>query len=206
LYDIHNHILFGVDDGIETLEESVEVLKEYKSQGVELVVFTPHINHPNVKTDLFRIKEHYEILKSGCERIGIRCELGSELYLKPKFPEFFPILNRFVLIELDTMIYPLYLFDQIFELQLSGYDVILAHVERYQWLSENTYVIDKLKDMNVYFQMNINTLDSKNYYIKNGYIDFIATDYHGKKRSEIDWEKWKKFDEITKNGMKILKI
>jgi len=59
------------------------------------------------------------------------------------------------------MIYPLYLFDQIFELQLSGYDVILAHVERYQWLSENRYVIDKLKDMNVYFQMNINTLDSK---------------------------------------------
>jgi len=61
------------------------------------------------------------------------------------------------------------------------FDVILAHVERYSWLDKNEYVLKKLKEMNVYFQMNLNALDKKNYFVKNGYIDIVSTDYHGKK-------------------------
>lgn len=206
MYDIHNHILFDVDDGVETLEESIEILEDYKRHGIDFVVFTPHVNHPTVKTDLQKVRQNFEILKAECTRLGIQCELGSELYLKPKFPDFIPILDRFVLIELDTLTYPLYLFDQIFELQLCGYDVILAHVERYSWLDKNEYVLKKLKEMNVYFQMNLNTLDKKNYFVKNGYIDIVSTDYHGKKRGSINWEKFKEYKDLIEKGRKILKI
>lgn len=37
MYDIHNHILFGVDDGIETLEESIEILEDYKRHGIDFM-------------------------------------------------------------------------------------------------------------------------------------------------------------------------
>lgn len=206
MYDIHNHILFGVDDGVETLEESIEILEDYKRHGIDFVVFTPHVNHPTVKSDIQKIKQHFQILKEECNRIGIRCELGSELYLKPKFQDFIPILDRFVLVELDTLNYPLYLFDQIFELQLEGYDVILAHVERYSWLENNRHVVRKLKEMNVYFQMNISALDKKNYFIKNDYVDFIATDYHGVKRGKLDWERLKDYKSLIEKGHRILRL
>ncbi|WP_165974008.1 CpsB/CapC family capsule biosynthesis tyrosine phosphatase [Marinitoga lauensis] len=206
MFDIHNHILYGVDDGIETIEESVEILKEYKNHGIDTVFFTPHVNHPTVKTDIETIKKHYEILKEKAEEIGITTYLGSELYLQPQNKEFIPIKDYFVLIELPTTIYPVYLLDKIFDLQLEGYEVILAHVERYQWLQSNKSLISKLRRMNVYFQMNLEYINDDKYYLKNNLIDFIATDYHGKKRKPIDFSLFEKYKDIVEKGKKILKI
>jgi len=58
MIDIHNHVLFAVDDGSESLEESIEMLREYKRNGVGNCCFTPHLNHPNVQKRMWkRIKE-----------------------------------------------------------------------------------------------------------------------------------------------------
>ncbi|WGS66041.1 CpsB/CapC family capsule biosynthesis tyrosine phosphatase [Marinitoga aeolica] len=206
-YDIHNHILFGVDDGLKTIEESIETLENYKKNNITTVFFTPHVNHPTVKTDIGKIKEHYEILKEKAIEIGITTYLGSELYLGPnQNNNFIPLKDYFVLIELPTTIYPVYLLDTIFDLQLEGYEIILAHVERYQWLKDNEALIDKLKRMNVYFQMNLEYIENDNYFIPNELIDFIATDYHGKKRKPIDFSLFKKYEYIMEKGKKILKI
>jgi protein-tyrosine phosphatase len=207
MFDMHNHILFGVDDGLDTIEESIETLKEYNENGINTVFFTPHVNHPTVKTDIEKIKEHYEILKEKANEIGITTYLGSELYLGPnKNDGFIPLKDYFVLIELPTTIYPMYLLDKIFDLQLEGYEIILAHVERYQWLKDNEALIDKLKTMNVYFQMNLEYIENDNYFIPNNLIEFLATDYHGKKRKPIDFNLFEKYYEIMEKGKKILKI
>lgn len=207
MFDMHNHILFGVDDGLDTIEESIETLKEYNENGIKTVFFTPHVNHPTVKTDIVKIKEHYEVLKEKANEIGITTYLGSELYLGPnKNDNFIPLKDYFVLIELPTTIYPMYLLDEIFDLQLEGYEIILAHVERYQWLKDNKPLIDKLKTMNVYFQMNLEYIENDNYFIPNNLIEFIATDYHGKKRKPIDFSLFGKYKEIMEKGKKILKI
>ncbi|NUU99633.1 hypothetical protein XO12_05810 [Marinitoga sp. 1154] len=206
MFDIHNHIL-PVDDGLKTIEEAIETLKEYKENGIETVFFTPHINHPTVKTDIEKIKESYEKLQPYCEEIGIKTNLASELYLQPnKNMGFIPLKDYFILIELPTKIYPMYLIDKIFDLQLEGYEIILAHVERYQWLQDNEKLIEKLKTMNVYFQMNLEYLEKDKYYLKNDLIDFIATDYHGKKRGPIDFSLFKKYENIIEKGKKILKL
>ena len=206
MFDIHNHNLPDVDDGIETIEESVEILKEYKNHGIETVFFTPHVNHPTVKTDIAKIKESYEKIKPYCEELGIKPYLASELYLQPQNKEFIPLKDYFVLIELPTTVYPVYLLDKIFDLQLEGYEIILAHVERYQWLQDNEKLIEKLKDMHVYFQMNLEYINEDKYYLKNNLIDFIATDYHGKKRKPIDFSLFEKYKDIVEKGKKILKI
>ena len=43
MIDIHNHIIFDVDDGSKSLDESIKYLDEIKSVGIEKVVCTPHI-------------------------------------------------------------------------------------------------------------------------------------------------------------------
>ena len=48
MIDFHNHILPGVDDGAKTIEESLEMLKQAKDQGVTDVVNTVHFQHPKV--------------------------------------------------------------------------------------------------------------------------------------------------------------
>lgn len=206
MIDIHNHVLFDVDDGVKTLEESIKILKEYNSHGIKYVVLTPHVNHPTIKTDTSVISNHYASLTEASKNIGVNIFLGCELYLTPRADKFIPILDRFLLVELDTLTYPLYLFDKIFDLQLEGYEIILAHVERYQWLKENRRVLKKLKDMNVYFQMNINSTKEDNFFLKEGLIEFIATDYHGSERSTINWEMFKKYQDLIEKSMKILKI
>ena len=40
--DIHNHILYGIDDGSKSLEESIEILKQHKEMGFKDIVVTPH--------------------------------------------------------------------------------------------------------------------------------------------------------------------
>ena len=167
--------------------------------------FTPHVNHPTVKTDINKIKEVYESLKEEFEKLSIKTYLGSEIYLKPKIDGFIPIKDKFLLVELPTDTYPIYLIDTIFELQLEGYEIILAHVERYKWLENNTLLIDRLKVMNVYFQVNIESLNKNNYYLKNSLIDFLATDCHGN-RSKIDYSVFEEYKEIFEKGRKILKI
>lgn len=206
MFDMHCHILPGVDDGLKTIEEATEVLKEYKKHNIDTVFFTPHINHPVVKTDIAKIKEKYELTKDKAQKIGINTYLGSELYLRQKNPEFIPLKDYFVLIELPTQVYPLYLLDKIFELQLEGYEIILAHVERYDWLKDNEALIDRLKIMNVYFQMNLEYVEKDNYFISNNLIEFIATDYHGEKREPIDFSLFEKYKDIMEKGKKILKI
>lgn len=45
MIDIHNHALFGVDDGAKTLPESMAMLKEAKEQGIQALILTPHYRH-----------------------------------------------------------------------------------------------------------------------------------------------------------------
>ena len=206
MIDVHNHVLFGVDDGIKTFEEAVRALSEFQKNGVEFVIFTPHLGHPGIESNMETIRRNYETLSEECKKLKIACTLGSEVYLTPRTQNIIPILDRFVLVELDTVNYPMYLLDKIFELQLGGYDVILAHVERYSWLRQNERVLNKLKDMNVYFQMNVNSLDPKNFFLKNGYIDFIATDYHGEDREKINWDNFRKYRDLVERGRKILGV
>ncbi|QTA38449.1 hypothetical protein JYK00_02690 [Thermosipho ferrireducens] len=206
MFDIHNHLLPGVDDGVKNFDESIKFLETFKKNGITTVFFTPHLNHPSVKTNVAKIKENYEKIKIHCEEFGIKSFLGSEIYLTPDVKEFIPIKDYFLLVELPTDIYPVYLLDKLFDLQLEGYEIILAHVERYKWLEGNGLLVDRLKHMNVYFQVNLEALNGSNYFLKRDLVDFIATDFHGEKRSSIDFSLFRKYNDIIEKGKSILKL
>jgi len=206
MIDIHCHLLPGVDDGSDSEEKSIEILKEYKKNGIDNVVFTPHKDHPTIKTNIEKIKQSYIKFKPKVERLGIKTSLGSEQYLQPKIKNVRPLFNNFVLIEMPTETFPHFFMNKIFDLQLDGYQIIIAHVERYKWLIEKKEIIENLKKLDIYFQTNIHALENKKaeFYRKNKLIDFISTDHHANSRTEIDLSAYKKYPKITQNMEKIL--
>ena len=69
--DIHCHALFGVDDGSQSYEESVEMLKEAKSQGIEAVILTPHYRHGMFAYPQEQIEENFARLQKAGEQMGM---------------------------------------------------------------------------------------------------------------------------------------
>jgi len=189
LTDIHSHLLPSVDDGVKTVEEASILLKSLKDKGIDRVFLTPHLNHPVISTSFHDILSTYERYKEKLRESGIEVLIGGELFLSPKLPTPIPLEGtNFVLVELPFLDFPCYLEKAIFDLQLSGYDVILAHVERYTWLLERKNLIKRLRDRDVYFQVNAGPLARRDrnalWYYENDLIDFLGTDLHSKEDLE----------------------
>lgn len=79
-YDVHFHVLPGIDDGPATLEESLSMAADAVADGTTLVVATPHIR-PTYVTDVSELPERVAELQLALRREGIRLELmvGGEL-------------------------------------------------------------------------------------------------------------------------------
>ena len=172
MIDIHSHILFNIDDGAETLEDSVKLCRDAADNGVKLITATPHFfDYSHIRSFVsernHKISVVREILDE--EDIPISVAAGSELFLSDKVFSAGDLdaltINgsRYMLCE-----FPLGPFDidraplWIDELISRGYTPIVAHPERYIEFHRNLYIIDELLDREVVFQVNIDSLTGKN--------------------------------------------
>ncbi len=85
MIDLHAHILAGIDDGAQTLDDAIAMLKNAEQQGVTLVLATPHINLGTFDNDLFIIEEAFQALKRRAlkEHIGINIAYAAEVRIDP---------------------------------------------------------------------------------------------------------------------------
>ncbi|MBL7006076.1 MAG: capsule biosynthesis protein CapC [Spirochaetia bacterium] len=199
MIDIHSHLLPGIDDGVQTEEEAKTMLSLYKSAGITHIVCTPHLANPFVKTNILKIRDSYTWFKTVAGSYGIEAILGSELYIGPEESKFIPFLGKFLLVETSMRVEPLFLLDRIFKLQLEGFIIILAHVERFSWLSVTSPTALRLREMGVYFQVNIQGVENggADQYFKENWVDFIATDNHGiARRTPVNLEVFYEYPEI----------
>ena len=81
MIDIHCHLLYGVDDGSKSLEESVEMLKIAKKQGITGIILTPHLRHGMFKHPIEKIERHYKKLMPYAKKLGIELKLGTEYHV-----------------------------------------------------------------------------------------------------------------------------
>ena len=81
MIDIHCHLLYGVDDGSKSLEESVEMLKIAKKQGITGIILTPPLRHGMFKHPLEKIERHYKKLMPYAKKLGIEIKLGTEYHV-----------------------------------------------------------------------------------------------------------------------------
>jgi len=83
MIDIHSHIIFDVDDGSKTLNQSIKELKRIKKIGLEEVICTPHFRSGNIDK-IMKVKENYTKLKIEAEKLGIKLYLGNEILYSDK--------------------------------------------------------------------------------------------------------------------------
>lgn len=198
-YDIHAHILPGVDDGSHSMEETIRMLQLALNQGIRTIIATPHYiagstNASPAKLEAIRSQVQDEAYKLNKD---LKILLGNELYYSDSIVDALKkkealtlAQSRYALVEFavgDT-------FERIFrgmsELVRAGYAPILAHVERYRCLNKREDLISDLIELGCYIQMNSGSLlggifnSEANYnrgLLSNGMVHLVGSDCHDDK-------------------------
>ena len=187
--DRHCHVLFGVDDGIKTLEESLQVLEYDELLGITDVWCTPHIME-DVANTTEGLRQRFAELQLAYDG-PIKLHLAAEYMLDNLFEErlkagdLLTMEEDVILVETSTWNPPTNFYWILKEIMKAGYHPLLAHPERYRYLEDKDY--GKLIDMGVRFQLNLSSLTG--YYgltamrkaqmmLKNGWYSHYGSDCH----------------------------
>ncbi len=193
--DMHSHLIPGIDDGADSLETSVHLIKGMIELGYKKLITTPHIQGEFYQNTPGIILSGLERLKRELKKqnIVIEVEAAAEYLIDERFnekikkKELLTFGKNHVLVEMSYFNEYPHWKDDFFELQLSGYKIILAHPERYSYFFRNWSKYEELKDRGVLFQININSLTG--YYsaevkkiaeklIENNMVELAGSDMH----------------------------
>ena len=185
--DIHSHILPGIDDGAKDVEDSLKLISKMKKIGISKIIGTPHI-YPGVYNNSFEtISKAFDKIDNTELDISFAAEyfICEEMIKEIKKKSLLTIKNKYVLVETNFMSLPKNFFDIIFKLRTNGYQPIIAHPERYTYLSLEQFF--KLKKIGCEFQLNLfsttglygrRVLDMANKLINKKVINFVGSDIH----------------------------
>lgn len=194
--DMHCHILPGLDDGVQSMDEAIQCLETAVSQGIRSIIVTPHFYPGRYETDaasvLQSVREMQEICRSQNLPVklyaGTECFYYSGLLDKLRGGEVLTLAgSRYVLVEFAPSCLYSQLFFGILELIRGGYIPVLAHFERYECL-QDVQRLEELKRAGVLFQMNFDTLLERGglfgrspwrKMVRSGMVDLLGSDCHG---------------------------
>lgn len=213
LTDWHCHLLPGVDDGVRTMEESLQILSSYEHHGIKEVWLTPHIME-DIPNSTAQLRTRYLELTTAYSG-PIILHLASENMLDNLFEErlqqgdLLPIGDdgRQLLVETSYFNPPYGLHDILKRIKSKGYFPVLAHPERYIYMGQKDY--QQLKQLGVAFQLNLPSLagaygtEAKRkarWLLEKGYYQYIGTDTH----RQSSWEVIVQKQEIKKDAVKII--
>ena len=160
--DWHCHLLPGVDDGVKTMEESLQILSLYEQLGVSDVWCTPHIMEdiPNTSAGLKNRFEQLQSVYTGsiCLHLGAEYMLDNLFLERLNAGDLLPIGDdeNHLLVETSYFSPPIDLYHTLSQIQARGYYPVLAHPERYVYMTDSDY--NELKKMGVKFQLNLPSL------------------------------------------------
>ena len=163
MIDMHCHILPGIDDGAQTVEDSLALLRAEKEQEIKKIVFTPHFNPERQDMDMFleAREKSWEALRQadGFSDIGIDTKLGCEVFFTMRLIEMdiskLAFENtRYILIEFPTINRPYGITRTMQNILGRGYTPILAHVERYEYFTDDPVKLYDLVSLGCIAQVN----------------------------------------------------
>ena len=163
MIDIHSHIVFDVDDGPKSIEDSKALLIEAYNQGVRMIVSTSHRRKGMFETPEEKIATNFlkvrEIAKEVADDLVIA--YGAEIYYTPDVLEKLenkriPTLNnsRYALIEFSMNTPYRDIQKGLSNILMLGITPVIAHIERYDALENNEKRVRELIDMGCYTQVN----------------------------------------------------
>ncbi|WP_413511963.1 tyrosine-protein phosphatase [Myroides odoratus] len=196
--DIHSHLIYGIDDGAQTIEDTKFIISSMRDLGFDQAIATPHTTplvwentREGILDQYQRVQEQLpEEAKAIALRVASEYLMDDSLIPHIENKELLTLKNNFVLVEMSYMNPPIQLMDILFQLKSNGYEIILAHPERYNFYHQNTAMYKKLKKAGCYFQMNLlsvtgyygkHVLEAANFLLQHGLIDFVGSDIHHEK-------------------------
>ncbi|HHW13689.1 MAG TPA: hypothetical protein GXX28_01975 [Firmicutes bacterium] len=208
--DLHAHVLPGVDDGPQTLEEAVALLRLLQEDGVGTVVATPHVA-PGFfwPYDPAQMGERVAALRQAAAAAGVGVEIlsGAEVYLSPEIIPLaqareLPTLgdSRYILVEFPRREIPFWGFEVLQKLQRAGYRPILAHPELNDEVRADWEVPLDLARQGILLQVDAGSLVGRwgshvaAYALKlcaAGLVQAVASDAHSRRRPpemRLAWE------------------
>ena len=194
MIDIHSHLIPGGDDGSQSLEESLSLLKQAEQDGITELITTPHfMKNGEFRTKAPELVQRFNELKQAYKG-PIKLHLGNELYIHPDLPELLEKGEVLTLAESETILvefsfqnYKDEYDDIIYELSLK-YRIIIAHPERYRYVQEDPNFCLRWLNEGYLLQANQNSLFKKETnktlipMIEHGFVSFIASDAHNEHR------------------------
>ena len=196
---MHSHLIPGIDDGSKAMEDTINLINGLKGLGYRKLITTPHIlgdfypNTPEI------IGEGLDAVQAELarQRISVELHAAAEYLIDDHFIRLLesdkPLLtlkDKLILVELSFAVPALNLKEILFEVQLKGYQPVLAHPERYLYFGADRTWYDQLRDSGCLFQLNLLSIrgyygkgsqELAQYLIKRKYVDFLGTDLHHEK-------------------------
>jgi protein-tyrosine phosphatase len=162
MIDIHSHILPGIDDGAQTLEDSLDIAMQAVKQGISTIVATPHHNryYKNDKESILRkVTDLNEFLKKKGIPLNIvsgqECRLYGELIDDLRKGEILSINDggKYILIEFPSSTVPMYSEQLFYNLMFDGITPIIVHPERNNRLLEEPDLLYEFVEKGVLTQV-----------------------------------------------------
>lgn len=198
MIDIHCHILPGVDDGAGNMSDAIEMAGLAASSGIKSIIITPHCNVPGLYRNYWNyfMTEDVEALQKEIRKNGINLTVypGQEIYLAPGFVDSlkkgdFIGLNesRYMLVEFSVNERADVAYRKLQQVITEGYVPIVAHPERYGFVTEQQEAVYRMKDLGALMQVNrgsikgafgITAMKKANEIISTFQADFVASDAH----------------------------
>lgn len=201
--DMHSHLIPGIDDGSQTLEESLQLIRRLSDYGLRKLITTPHIMSEYYRNTPEIIKMGLEELRKAVKQEGIAIEIeaAAEYYMDEIFldkvkngEEVLTFGDNYILVETGFINKPQMLLETIFQLEMAGYKPILAHPERYQYLMADKGLLQDLLDRQILLQVNLLSLtgfyskpvkDFGEMLVDTGMVKFFGTDCHNPRYLEM---------------------
>ena len=173
MIDLHCHLLPAIDDGAQSLEETLALARQAVEDGIHTVVATPHFRHPvDFQQQLQARKTALQATREALQRENIPLNLleGGEITANghlfrevfPKFPALLlptpPNSTPTALGELPLDLEVTHAQGLLFEAQLNGFQLLLAHPERYPGFRNNIPLLKSLLDKGILLQFNQESL------------------------------------------------
>jgi protein-tyrosine phosphatase len=203
--DMHSHLLPGLDDGAETVEQSVELLLVLQALGYRKLIMTPHVMgdfYRNTPSGIRAALAQLQQAATAAGVTGMQLECAAEYYLdewlQQKIDSQEPLLSfggdkKYVLFETSYINEPFNFRETVFNLKAAGYQPVLAHPERYTYFYGRFADLEKVRQEGVLLQLNLNSLCG--YYsagakkmaeqlVDAGLVDMVGTDAHNLKHTD----------------------
>jgi protein-tyrosine phosphatase len=193
--DMHSHLLPGLDDGSQNVEESLKYIKELHTLGYSNFICTPHVISDLYPNNRQTIEPAYKSLKKRLKEEGlpVNISFAAEFMVNIDFEDvirqnqLLPFGDNYLLIEMSYLAPSPNIKDVIFELVLKGFKPVLAHPERYNYYHHNTELIEEFKEGGCLLQLNLLSLTGyygkgvkkvAEYLVRRKLVSFAGTDLH----------------------------